>query len=164
MAKQQSNSPSSKKSQQSSSDALLPPSLQNLSDAEIKLAQPLLAMLKDPSRDTDKVLELLHQPQELKVLAVDIFLVRALLEGDSKTSGAQSSPAPSKSKPPKLTEEQKEKVTNRLLRFRENPDLPQDKRIEKVWHELSKKIPGLSIWQVRAHDAHITMRINSGLS
>jgi hypothetical protein len=130
----------------------------------VKLAQPLLAMLKDPSKGRDNALELLRQPEELKVLAVDIFLLRALLQDDSKVPGAQSSSTGSRPNAPKLTDEQKEKITARLLRLRESVDLPQEKRINKTWNEFLKRIPELSIFQVRALDAHITMRSKSTLS
>lgn len=164
MAKQQSTSPVSKKSSQPPSGAFLPLSLQNLSDEEVKAVQPLLTVLKDPTSAKEKVLELLQQPKELKSLAVDIFLIRALLVDETKGSSSQSASTLTKSKTPKLSEDQKERINARLLKLRENSELSQEERIKKTWGEFSKKIPELSIWQVRAYDAHITMRSNSGLS
>ena len=164
MPKQTSNSPSPKQAQPLSSEALVPSSLHNLSDKDVASARPLVAMLKNPGLSAKELHELLNQSQELKALAFDIFLVRSLLQDTSQARGEQLPTTAVKAQAPKLTEDQKDKITSRLLRLREKIDLPQEERIYKTWSEFSKKIPNLSIWQVRAYDAHITMRINSDLS
>lgn len=164
MPKQSSHSDSSKTAQSAASDGTLPASILNLSDRDVELARPLVAMLKNPGLYADKASELLRQPTELKALAVDLFLLRTLIVDATQDQGDKNAAAAAKVKAPKLSDAQRDKITARLLGLREKEDLPQDERINKTWREFSKKIPTLSIWQVRAYDAHITMRMKSGLS